>query len=86
MSFRVVLSSDDGKNISKITNHLILGLNSTNFYNLKDTGWLTELSTTEWDETRKTHELYVCSDICQDTFIGEKEVSLLRRVYLGDKK
>jgi len=27
-------------------------------------------------------ELYVCSDLCDDTIVGENELPLLRRVYL----
>ena len=29
-----------------------------------------------------TLEIFVCSDICEDTIVGEREISLLRRVYL----
>lgn len=47
---------------------------------------LTEFTTQSWIPSRKQSEIYVCCDICQEMFIGGKEISLLRRVFLSDKK
>lgn len=47
---------------------------------------LTEFTTTDWDDKTNQNELFLCSDICQDTFVGFSEVPLLRRVYTSDRK
>ena len=33
-------------------------------------------------EQRGLPEIFVCSDICEDTIVGEREMPLIRRVYL----
>ena len=46
---------------------------------------LTEFSTNSWTSD-KTSDVYVCCDVCQESFFGTKELPLLRRVFLGSVK
>ena len=47
---------------------------------------MTECSTKSRKDSDKITEMYVCCEICQETFVGGKEMPLLRRVYLGKQK
>lgn len=87
MSLRMVLASTDSSEYFD---------NKPEFFRIQlskqiqlDGYWmvgLTEFTTHSWIHSRKQSEIYVCCDICQEMFIGGKEISLLRRVFLSDKK
>lgn len=47
---------------------------------------LTEFATESWDLVKKTPEVYICCDICEETIVGGKDLPLLRRVFLGEKQ
>ena len=47
---------------------------------------LTEFTTESWDSNKKSREVFICCDICEETFVGGKDMPLLRRVFLGEKK
>jgi hypothetical protein len=47
---------------------------------------LTEFTTESWNSSKKSADVFVCCDICEETIVGGKDVPLLRRVFLGEKK
>jgi hypothetical protein len=47
---------------------------------------LTEFTVGSNGTVGENSEIYICCDICEETFVGGKEVSLLRRVVLGTEK
>lgn len=47
---------------------------------------LTEFTTESWDLSKKTSDVFICCDICEETIVGGKDVPLLRRVFLGEKQ
>ena len=85
---RIVLSSDDVNNLYPNNNPYDFRIQFNKQMQL-DGYWViavTEFTTTDWDDITKQEELLVCSDICQNTFVGFAEIPLLRRVYISDKK
>lgn len=88
MSPRVVLSSEDGNDY--FSNNTSFDFRVKFNKRIEFEGYwvvaVTEFTTTDWDDDEKSSELFVFSDICQDTFIGQEEGPLLRKVYLGNKK
>lgn len=86
MSLRMVLSSDDGKSFypNNTSYDFRIKLNRTLQF---DGYWvvaLTEIRISE--KAQKDVELFVCSDLCQDSFVGSSEQPLLRRVFYEDVK
>ena len=84
MSLRMVLSSDDRKSFypNNTPHDFRIKLNRALQF---DGYWvvaLTEIKISEDDQ--KDVELFVYSDICQDSFVGSSEQSLLRRISLED--
>lgn len=84
MSVRMVLSSDDGKSFfpNNTSYNFRIKLNRTLQF---DGYWvvaLTEIKISEVDQ--KDEELFVCSDICQDSFVGTSEQSLLRKIFFEE--
>ena len=84
MSLRMVLSSEDGKSFfpSNTPHDFRIKLNRALQF---DGYWevaLTEIRIFMEDPTDTA--LFVCSDICQDSFVGTSEQSLLRRVFFED--
>lgn len=47
---------------------------------------LTEFTTESWNSNKKSQEVFICCDMCEETFVGGKDMPLLRRVYLGEKQ
>lgn len=47
---------------------------------------VTEFTTASWDVSKKSPEVFICCDICEETFVGGKDLPLLRRVFLGKEK
>lgn len=47
---------------------------------------LTEFTTERWKSNKKSQEVFICCDMCEETFVGGKDMPLLRRVYLNGKK
>ena len=47
---------------------------------------LTEFTTESWDSSKKFQEVFICCDMCEETFVGGKDMPLLRRIYLGEKQ
>ena len=85
MSLRMVLSSQDGKNFypDDTPHNFRIKLKRTLQF---DGYWevaLTEIEISQEDSKDDT-SLFVCSDICQDSFVGSTELSLLRRVFYED--
>ena len=84
MSLRMVLSSDDGQAFfpNNTSHNFFVKLNRTLQF---DGYWvvaLTEINTSERKDRKE--ELFVYSDICQDSFVGSSEQSLLRRIFYED--
>ena len=87
MSVRMVLTSTDSSEYFDNKSHCFrVQLNKQIQFDGYWTVALAEFSTESWIlSKKKTTELYVCCDICEETTIGGKEAPLLRRVYLGEK-
>lgn len=88
MSVRLVVSSDDGKDLflENKPHDFRVKLNQTIQL---DGYWVvavTEFTTTERNDSDQKPELFIFSDICQDSFIGNNEQPLLRRIYFDRKK
>lgn len=47
---------------------------------------LTEFTTESWNSNKKSQEVFICCDMCEETFVCGKDMPLLRRVYLGEKQ
>lgn len=88
MSLRVVASSDDAKDLFSDNKPFNFRIKLNRTIQL-DGYWvvaLTEFSTAERDESHQPSELYIFSDICQDSFIGNNEQPLLRRIFFDNVK
>lgn len=88
MSVRMILSSEDGKEYFSNNQHFDFRINLTRVIQFE--GYcmvaITEVNVTDWKDTHgPTAELFIYSDICQDTFIGGVEFPLLRRIYIASK-
>lgn len=85
MSLRVVVSSEDGKDLFSGNQAFNFRVKLNRTIQLEGY-WvvaLTEFTVTEQDYVEKP--LFIFSDICQNSFIGNNEQPLLRRVYLDTK-
>ena len=86
MSLRMVLSSTDSLDYFD---------NKPNCFRIQlnkqvqlDGYWmvaLTEFTTDSWNSNKKLREVFICCDMCEETFVGGKDMPLLRRVYLDEK-
>ena len=86
MSVRMVLTSTDSSDyFDNKPNSFRVQLNKQIQFDGYWTVALTEFSSERWNKSKKKSELFVCCDICEETLIGGKETSLLRRVCLGEK-
>lgn len=47
---------------------------------------ITEFTTTERNDAKEKPEVFIFSDICQHSFIGNNEQPLLRRMYFDNEK
>lgn len=87
MSIRTVLkSTDSSEYFDNNPNCFRIHLNKQIQFDGYWTVALTEFTTESWDAAKKTSEVYICCDICEETIVGGKYLPLLRRVYLGEKQ
>lgn len=86
MSLRMVLkSTDSSEYFDNQPNCFRVQLNKQIQLDGYWTVALTEFATESWDPAKKTPEVYICCDICEETIVGGKDLPLLRRVFLGEK-
>lgn len=88
MSLRIVVSSEDGKDLFSNNKPFDFRVKLNQRIQLDDY-WVvavTEFSTTERNDLGKKPELFIFSDICQNSFIGNNEQPLLRRIYFDSIK
>ena len=88
MSLRMILSSKDSQNyFSNTPNSFTVQLNRQIQF---DGYWvvaLTEFNLSDnIQKSNKGAEIFICCDICQETFVGGKELPLLRRIILDGEK
>jgi len=84
MSLRMVLSSSDGSDFfpnNKSHDFRVKLGRSLQFEGY----WVVALTEINTSDRGQTKELFVYSDICQDSFSGSSERPLLRRVFYEDK-
>lgn len=87
MSIRTVLkSTDSSEYFDNNPNCFRIHLNKQIQFDGYWTVALTEFTTESWDAAKKTSEVYICCDICEETIVGGKDLPLLRHVYLGEKQ
>ena len=79
MSLRMVLSSDDGLNFfpNNTSHDFRIKLNRSLQF---DGYWVVALTEINTVNRTQKQELFVYSDLCQDSFIGTSEQPLLRRI------
>ena len=86
MSLRMVLSSTDSSEyFDNKPNCFRIQLNKQVQLDGYWTVALTEFTTESWNSNKKSREVFICCDLCEETFVGGKDMPLLRRVYLGEK-
>lgn len=86
MSLRIVVSSEDGKHLFSNNKPYDFRIKLNRTLQLDDY-WViavTEFTTMERDDSIRKHELFIFSDICQDSFVGNNEQPLLRRIYFDN--
>lgn len=87
MSLRMVLrSTDSSEYFEKQPNCFRIQLNKQVQLDGYWTIGLTEFATERWNSNKKSQEVFICCDMCEETFVGGKDMPLLRRVYLGEKQ
>lgn len=84
MSLRMVLSSDDGKMYYPDNRPFDFRIKLNRQIQLEGY-WVMAMTEISSVERGSQKELYVYSDICQDTFIGDTEQPLLRRITFNNK-
>ena len=86
MSLRMVLrSTDSSEYFDNKPNYFRIQLNKQVQLDGYWTVALTEFTTESWNPNKKYREVFICCNICEETFVGGKDMPLLRRVYLGEK-
>lgn len=88
MSIRVVASSEDTKKLFSDNKPFDFRIKLNRTVQL-DGYWvvaLTEFSTAQRDDAGQHSELFIFSDICLDSFIGNDEQPLLRRIVFDNGK
>lgn len=87
MSLRMVLrSTDSSEYFENKPNCFRIQLNKQVQLDGYWTIGLTEFTTERWKSNKKSQEVFICCDMCEETFVGGKDMPLLRRVYLGEKQ
>lgn len=87
MSVRMVLRSTDSlEYFDNKPNCFRIQLNKQVQFDGYWTVAVTEFTTESWDVNKKSSEVFICCDICEETIVGGKDIPLLRRVFLGEKK
>jgi hypothetical protein len=83
MSLRMVHSSYDGKDFfpNNISHNFFVKLNRALQF---DGYWVVALTEIGTSERAQKDQLFVYSDICQDSFVGSSEQPLLRRIFYED--
>jgi hypothetical protein len=81
MSICVVLKSSDSTNIHKNNSSHDFRVHLPRPLDLDGTWNVSLLEFTALPSNGQI-EVFVCSDLCDDTFVGDKELPLLRRVWL----
>lgn len=88
MSLIIVVSSEDGKGLFTDNKPYDFRVKLNQRIRL-DHNWviaITEFTSSERIDSHKNPELFIFSDICQNSFIGNNEHPLLRRTYFDNAK
>ena len=87
MSLRMVLrSTDSSEYFENKPNCFRIQLNKQVQLDGYWTIALTEFTTESWNSNKKSQEVFICCEMCENTFVGGQDMPLLRRVYLGEKQ
>lgn len=79
------MSTDSAEYFENKPNYFRVQLNKQIQFDGYWTVALTEIHIQNWITSKKNSDIFYCSDICEETIVGGKELSLLRYVNLGEK-